>query len=241
MTKVEVFPNAEALNREAAQQIAHRTREAVQCRGRCSVVLAGGSTPRALYSILATEYREQVPWSACHFFWGDERCVPPDHPESNYRMAMEAMLARVPVPAENIHRIRAEDPDAQRAAKQYGDEIRAYFGDGKVPVFDIVLLGLGPDGHTASLFPGTAALQEREKLVVANWVGKFAAFRITMTAPLLKLAACAMFLVQGTGKAEVLRSALHGAYEPEKLPAQLIRPVNGDLLWLVDEAAASWR
>lgn len=239
MTKVEVFPNAAALNNEAAEQIARRAQEAVRRNGHCSIVLSGGSTPRALYSLLATEYGEQIPWAACHFFWGDERSVPPDHPESNYRMAMEAILSRVPVPAENINRVRAEDPDAQRAAEQYADEIRAFFGtvSGQFPSFDIVLLGLGPDGHTASLFPGTAALQEKEKLVVTNWVEKFGAFRITMSAPLLNHAACVLFLVQGAEKAEAVCSVLHGAYQPEKHPAQLIRPANGQLLWMVDEAA----
>jgi 6-phosphogluconolactonase len=243
VTAVRVFPDSEALNRAAADEIARRVQEAVERNGRCSIVLAGGSTPRALYSLLAAEYRDQIPWAACHFFWGDERCVPPDSPESNYRMAMDAMLSRVPVPAQNIHRIRAEDPDTQRAAKQYADEIRAYFevGPGQFPRFDIVLLGLGPDGHTSSLFPGTKAVQEREKLVVANWVEKFAAFRITMSAPLLNHAGCVLFLVQGTEKAEALRSVLHGTHEPEKFPAQLIQPVNGNLLWLVDEAAGSTR
>jgi 6-phosphogluconolactonase len=241
VTKVEVFPNPEALNREAAQQIAHRAQEAVHRGGRCSIVLSGGSTPRSLYSLLATEYKEQIPWADCHFFWGDERHVPPDSPESNYRMAMDAVLSRVPASAENIHRVRSENPDAQRAAEQYADEIRAFFGigSGQFPRFDIVLLGLGPDGHTVSLFPGTAALKEREKLVVANWVEKFGAFRITMSAPLLNHAACVLFMVQGAEKAEALRSVLHGHYQPEKFPAQLIRPTNGDLLWLADEAAGS--
>ena len=239
MTGIRVFPNAEALNHGAAAEIIARSRVAVERSGRCSIVLSGGTTPHALYSMLTTEYREQIPWAACHFFWGDERCVPPDHPASNYRMAMEAMLSHVPVPSENIHRIRAEDPDAKRASQEYADEVRVYFGDGDVPGFDIVLLGLGPDGHTASLFPGTDALAEHEKLVVANWVEKLGAFRITMTAPLLNHASCVLFLVQGAEKAEALRSILHGAREPEKFPAQFIRPADGDLAWLVDAAADS--
>lgn len=237
MTTVEVFPNAEALNRAAAGEIVRRAHEAVQSGGRCSMVLSGGSTPRALYSLLATEYKQQIPWATCHFFWGDERCVPPDHPESNYRMAMETMLSRVPVPAENIHRIRAEDPDPHRTAEQYADEVLAYFGSHQLAAFDIILLGLGSDGHTASLFPGTAALREREKLVAANWIGKLGAWRITMTAPLLNQAACVVFLVHGAEKAEALRSVLDGAHEPEKFPAQLIQPVKGELIWLADEAA----
>jgi 6-phosphogluconolactonase len=178
-------------------------------------------------------------WERINFFWGDERHVPPDHAESNYRMTHEALLAKAPVRAANIHRIKGEYLDPQSAAAEYEGVLRKSFGlsSTELPRFDLVLLGLGPDGHTASLFPGTAALAERERLVVANWVEKFNAFRITMTLPVLNNAASVIFLVSGEGKATVLREVLEGGRD--RFPSQLIRPADGTLLWLVDAAAAA--
>ncbi|MFQ5694229.1 MAG: 6-phosphogluconolactonase, partial [Nitrospinota bacterium] len=172
--------------------------------------------------------------------WGDERHVPPAHPDSNYRMAHEAMLSKVSVPPGNVHRVRAENPDAGKAAQAYERELRGFFQTGaeERPRFDLVLLGMGPDGHTASLFPGTEALREEGRLVAAPWVGKFGAFRITLTPPVLNNAACVIFLVSGGGKAEALRTVLRGDPQPERCPAQIVRPENGRLLWLVDREAA---
>ncbi len=239
--EIRIAANAEELSRAAAAEFARRTKEAAQRKGLVTVVLSGGSTPKNLYSLLASEQllRAQLPLCQMHFFWGDERHVPPDHPESNYRMANEAMLTSLPVPPANIHRIKSEYQDAKQAADEYEQQLRHFFQlqAGEFPRFDLVLLGMGPDGHTASLFPGTAALHERERLVVANWVAKFNAYRITMTVPVLNQAACVIFLVSGEEKAEMLRAVLCGD-RAELYPSQLIRPVNGALLWLVDRAAA---
>ena len=178
-----------------------------------------------------------MPWNAIHFFWGDERHVPPDHPDSNFRMAREAMLDRVPVPAENVHRIPAERPDAQRAAAEYEATLRSFFAlaSGEWPRCDLILLGLGKEGHTASLFPGGDAVRERERLVVAPWVEAQKTFRITLTPPVLNQARRAMFLVSGEEKAEALHAVLEGPREPERYPAQI---VEGNRLWMVDRAAA---
>ena len=239
---VQVVEDAEALSRTAAVAIVRQVNEALQKRELFTIALSGGSTPELLYALLATDasLREEVDWGKIHFLWGDERCVPPDHPESNYRMANEAMLSKVPVPAANIHRVRAEDSDAGKAAEAYEQEVRLLFklGPGELPRLDCVLLGMGPDGHTASLFPGTTALNEKERLVVANWVEKFRTHRITMTAPVLNNAYSIMFLVGGEEKAEVLREVLQGDRQPERYPSQLIQPAHGKLLWLIDKAAA---
>jgi 6-phosphogluconolactonase len=243
MRNLKVFGDAAELERDAAIRLVAKARASVAGQGTFSVALAGGSTPRRLYSLLAYEkepFRQQLPWGQMHFFWGDERCVSPDHADSNYRMANAAMLSRVPVPAENVHRIQAENRDVVWAAEAYSEELRKVL-DGKdagMPRLDLVLLGMGPDGHTASLFPGSAALQEQRRWVVANWVEKFKSNRVTITAPLLNHAALVIFLVQGAEKAQVLREVLHGDYQPDLYPSQLIRPVDGECLWLVDRAAA---
>jgi 6-phosphogluconolactonase len=240
--EIRIVAHAEELNCTAAAEFVQRAREAVQAKGVFVVVLSGGTTPRSTYARLADDasLRSQVPWEKTHFFWGDERHVPPDHADSNYHMAYEAMLSRVTVSPENVHRIRGEYADAGRAAEEYEHALRAFFRllPGQFPRFDLVLLGLGPDGHTASLFPGTKALHEEKRLVVSNWVGKFDADRITMTAPVLNNASCVIFLVSGEEKALALKAVLRGRHEPEQLPAQLVRPSHGRLLWLVDHAAA---
>ena len=163
----------------AAEEFVNQATGTVRANGRFTVALSGGSTPRSLFSLLATTFRDQLPWDKMFFFWGDERHVPPDHPESNYRMAYEALLSKVPVPAENVFRVPAEIPDANQAAADYEQTLRKFFqlSPGAFPRFDLILLGMGPDGHTASLFPGTSALQEKSRLVVANWVEKFKAYR----------------------------------------------------------------
>jgi 6-phosphogluconolactonase len=241
---IRILENAEKLGWEAAEEFARQAGEAARTRGAFSVALAGGSTPKALYALLTAEtgspFRARVPWETTHFFWGDERHVPPDHPDSNYRMAHEAMLSRVPVPPQNVHRIQAENPDAGRAAAEYAGELRQFFRPeaGQFPRFDLILLGMGPDGHTASLFPGTETVREQNTLVAAPWVEKLRAHRITLTPPVLNNAACVVFLVSGAEKAEALQRVLQGDYQPDRLPAQLIRPASGRLLWLVDRAAA---
>jgi 6-phosphogluconolactonase len=243
MQNIHIFTDAGAVERAAAEMFVEHARDAVAARGVFRVALAGGSTPRRLYALLADgqdSFRQQVPWDRIHFFWGDERHVPPDHADSNYRMANEAMLAHVPVPPENVHRIRAENPNAAQAAEEYVQQLRDCFGPGTVnlPRLDFILLGMGGDGHTASLFPGTAALQEQNQWMVSNWVEKFQTHRITMTPPLLNNGACVVFLVQGEEKVEPLRAVLYGERKPQTYPSQLIQPVDGDCHWLVDRAAA---
>lgn len=205
-----------------------------------TVALSGGSTPRVLYELLSDPrepFRDQIAWDKTHFFFSDERHVPPDHAESNYRMVNEAMFSRVPVPPENIHRIPAEDPVAEDAAKAYEAELRKFFGEA-IPAFDLLLLGLGEDGHTASLFPHSPALKETERLVVAPWVEKFNAYRITMTLPVLNNGKSVVFLVTGTSKAEVLKEVIKTDKRPDLYPAQAISPTNGAVSWFIDKAAA---
>jgi len=234
-----VFPDGAELAHAAAQEFSRRASEAIRARGRFAAALSGGSTPRRLFALLADPaqpFRDRIDWRAVHLFWGDERHVPPDHPESNFRMTRETLLDAVSIPAENVHRIRGEEPDAERVAALYEDELRAFFSD--EPRFDCVLLGLGADAHTASLFPGTAAVRERERWVVAPWVEKLATFRITLTPAVFDRAAAVIFLVQGGEKAGALRAVLEGERDPDRIPAQVIRPRDGELLWLVDRAAA---
>ena len=225
----------------AAELVASAASEAVADRGRFTIALSGGSTPKSLYTLLATNARTSLPWERMFFFFGDERHVPPTDPESNYRMADEAMLSKVPVAPSNVFRVQAENPDAKAAAEAYEQTLRKFFAleAGQVPAFDLILLGMGPDGHTASLFPGTEALNEKSKLVVANWVEKLKTHRITLTLPVLNAAQCVAFLVSGTDKAPVLKSVLEGDAPGEQYPAKLVRPAQGKLIWLLDRAAAS--
>lgn len=240
--EIRILPDIEELIRAAAYEFVSLAAEAIEEKGFFTVALSGGSTPKGLYSLLANEadsFRSQVVWDKIHFFWGDERHIPPDHPDSNYRMAYEAMLSKVAVPPENIHRIRAEIRNAGEAAKDYEQELREFFKlkTGQLPRFDLVFLGLGPDGHTASLFPGIEVIYEKKRLAAAPWVEKFNAYRITLTPPLLNNAACVIFLVAGEEKAEALRAVLQRGYEPKRFPAQIIKPTNGKLIWLVDRTA----
>ena len=224
--------------RAAAQEFSNLAAEAVREHGRFNVALSGGSTPRSLYALLTTG-AVPVPWEKVSVFWGDERHVPPDDPESNYRMANEAMLSKVSVLPGNIFRIEGEAKDAKAAAAKYEKTLVSFFDldPGEFPRFDIILLGLGPDGHTASLFPDSAALQENRRLVVANWVEKFHADRITLTLPVLNNAAEVIFLVSGAEKAGILHQVLEGC--AGKFPSQLVRPNDGKLMWLLDRDAAS--
>jgi len=225
----------------AADEVLRAANEAVADRGRFAIALSGGSTPKALFNLLATNARTAMPWDRTFFFWGDERHVPPTDPESNFKMANEAMLSKIPVAPSNIFRVEAENPDAAAAAAAYEKVLMKFFSlqPGEFPQFDLILLGMGPDGHTASLFPGTAALQEKSRLVVANWVEKFKTHRITSTLPVLNAARAVAFLVSGTDKAEALKQVLEGNAPGEQYPSKLVKPLNGKLLWLLDRAAAS--
>ena len=238
--EIRVCKDATALASQTAEEFSRLAKECVATQGRFTAALAGGSTPKAAYALLAGEgYRGQLPWEKIHVFWGDERHVPPDHAESNYRMAHEELLSKVEIPAANIHRIISEN-EAQQAADEYETTLRTFFGlaGSELPRFDLILLGMGPDGHTASLFPGTAAVHEKTRLVAAPWVEKFNTFRITMTPAVLCNAAHVVFAGGGADKAETLRQVLHGDYQPDVYPSQVVKPTQGNLLWLVDEAAA---
>ncbi len=235
-SEIRILKTAAELFEAAAAEFAALASQAVQARGRFTVALSGGSTPKALYSLLAA--KSNIPWDKIYFFWGDERHVPPDHPESNYRMTSEALLSRVRARPENIFRIHAEEKDAAAAALQYEQALKDYFhlSPGDFPRFDLVLLGIGTDGHTASLFPGTAALNETQRLIVANWVPKFSAYRSLSRFPVLNAAACVIFLASGPDKAAILREILEN--RAADLPSQRVQPTNGALIWLVDQAAA---
>jgi 6-phosphogluconolactonase len=236
---LKVFPTSAALARGSAERIAAALEEAVVAHGGASMALSGGSTPRTVYEMLSgPPYRNRIDWSRLHLFWGDERCVPPGSSESNFRMAEQALLRHVPVPPHHVHRIHGELSPAE-AARAYERELLAAFGmrRGTVPRLSLVLLGLGEDGHTASLFPGTSVLDEQRRLVADVFVQLLGAHRITMTFPLLNNARTLLFLVSGGSKAAVLRSVLR---EPRPdLPAAGVAPTDGHLLWYADRDAAS--
>lgn len=233
-------PTLRSLNDSAAALFEAAALAAVRSNGSFRVALAGGTTPKAVYSLLADAPKSQVPWAKIDFFWGDERHVSPNHPDSNFRMARESMLDRLSIDPGHVWRIKGEYPRAEDAAREYEDQLRSAFGLGpaQTPRFDLVLLGLGLDGHTASLFPGTTALAERRRLAVANHVAKLDTDRITLTVPVLNAARHVLFLVHGADKAAALRETLEGQYSPDEVPAQSIRLDDGRLTWLVDPSAA---
>ena len=229
---IRVFPDSDALARGAADHIASLAASAVENRNRCRLVLSGGETPRRAYTMLASpEFAERVDWRRIEVFWGDERCVPPDDARSNYRMARETLLDRLPIPAVNIHRIRGEAAPAV-AAEEYERLVRGV-------ALDLVLLGLGPDGHTASLFPGQAAVRESAAWVRAEYVSALGTWRVTLTPPAINSARAVSFLVSGAEKAATLEQVLEGSLAPDRLPARAIHPSSGHMTWLVDAAAAS--
>lgn len=248
--QVRVYRDNDELALKAARRFARLADQYVVGCGRFTVALSGGSTPKAMFALLAqSPFVETIPWASIYFFWGDERCVPPDHADSNYRMTAETLLAKVAVPLENIFRIPAELADANLAAQTYAETLQQFFLKtldtkstaplSNVPRFDLVFLGMGSDGHTASLFPGTAALHNDSDIVTANYVEKFQAQRITLTAKTINNARNVTFLIAGQDKAETLKQVLEGERQIERYPSQMIQPGKGTLLWLVDEAAAS--
>jgi 6-phosphogluconolactonase len=243
--KVEYFVEADAaaLAARAARHFVELAEQAVAARGRAHIAISGGSTPKAAFQLLADAsqpLRARMPWDKLELYWVDERCVPPDHPDSNYRMTREAMLAHVPLPATQVHRMEGElEPEA--AAARYESELRNGFRleGAETPRFDVIALGMGPDGHTASLFPHTAALHEMSRLAVANHVENKDAWRITLTWPVINQGASVFFLIGGADKAQVLKEVMRGPRDPERLPSQLIAPAGGILTLLLDKAAAA--
>jgi len=241
--EIRILPDGAAIAKRAAQEFIQAAANAVRAKGTFNVSLAGGSTPKALYGLLATDpvYRSQVPWDKTHLFFGDERHVGPGHPDSNFRMATEAMISRVPLTKEQVVRIKGEYQDTEEAAREYEQALQSHFKlkTGEYPHFDLLFAGMGNEGHTLSLFPGTKALHANGRIVVRNWVGKLYTERITLTALAASNSAQIIFMVTGADKAPALKAVLEGPYEPEQLPAQLLQPTNGKLLWLVDTAAGS--
>ena len=240
--RVLTFPDPAALARAAAEELTQRLVNLAREGRPISVALSGGSTPKVLYALLSDEpaFRDRVPWARTHFFFGDERHVPPDHKDSNYRMAREAMFDKLDgvLPAENIHRFRAELPDPAHAAAEYAELLRGFFG-GDQGRFDVILLGMGPEGHTASLFPGTTGLREMAG-VASAFIEKVGQYRLTFTPPTLRRAALLMFLVGGQDKAGMIATVLEAPHaEPDRYPAQGISAEDGETLWLLDEAAAA--
>ncbi len=235
---IQVFPTASNLFHAAADEFIKVARTAIGAQGRFAVALAGGSTPKGLYDLLATNYTDFA-WNRVFLFFGDERHVPPTDAESNYRMVNETLLSKIQIPGENVFRVLAENSDAPAAASDYENKIRKFFQvQGEFPRFDLILLGMGPDGHTASLFPDSAGLKDQEHLVIANWVEKFKTHRISFTFPVLNRAAEVLFLVSGADKAPVLAQVLQGDASLA-LPSQKVQPSDGKLVWMLDEAAAA--
>jgi len=236
---IEVLATAADLFHAAAEEFVRVGRAGIGAQGRFTVALSGGSTPKGLYSLLASKYADFA-WNRVFLFFGDERHVPPTDPESNYRMVEESLLAKIAIPAENVFRVPAENPDTSAAAADYEAQLRRFFElrPGEFPRFDLILLGMGPDGHTASLFPDSPALDEQSRLVVANWVARFNTHRITFTFPVLNRAAEVIFLASGPDKADILHQVLEDKSTPS-LPSQRVQPSDGKLLWMLDEAAAA--
>ncbi len=236
-----VCADAAEVSRKGAELLLKLAKEAVGANRRLSVALSGGSTPKTMFEMLASPpFAGQVPWDSIDLFWGDERCVAPDHKDSNYRMTKEALLDRAPIPAANIRRIPAEKTPPASAAAEYQATLADYFHlkAGELPRFDLVYLGMGDDGHTASLFPGTKALAETERFVVQNYVDKFQSYRVTLTADAINNGKCVAFLLAGEGKAGRLKEVLEGPRDPDRLPSQRIAPSNGKLMFVLDKGAA---
>ena len=236
-----VMDDAQSLYVRTAEEIAHFAGEAICTHGEFTLCLTGGTTPASSYELLATRFRLSVDWKEVQFFWGDERCVPPDDPASNFGMANRTMLSKLPLRPEQIHRIRGEDEPAQ-AAEEYERELRDFFRldqPGGLPSFNLLLLGLGENAHVASLFPDHPALQEKTRLAVAVEVEATPRRRISLTMPVINSAERVMFMVSGENKAEAVRSVLQGPADLEQYPAQYVKPHNGETVWLIDKAAAS--
>ena len=236
---VAIYPDSNTLSHEAAQYIVRLTSEAIADHGHFTIALSGGSTPKALYALLGNEpYRSQIDWALVEIFWSDERCVPPDSSDSNYHLAQEVFLSKVPIAANQIHRMPADKVDRDAASQEYTQEMQRVFGTDGIPSFDLLQLGMGPEGHTASLFPHQASLHEQQRLVMPVDVPKPPPPRLTFTPPLLNAARHVLFLVTGSEKADAIQAVLEGSYQPEEYPAQIIRPPHGEVTWMLDTAAA---
>jgi 6-phosphogluconolactonase len=233
--QIKVVPDVAQIAVAAAEVILPAADAAIVARGNFSIALSGGSTPKTLYQLLASNsYASHIDWKNWQIYFGDERCVPPAHPDSNFRMANEALLSQVPIHPDNVHRMKGEI-EPQQAAVEYGEMLKQNFGDGGL---DLVLLGMGDDGHTASLFPNTTALAEKRHRCVANFVEKMNVWRITLSVPFINQARQVIVMVSGAGKAQRLEQVLQGPLDPQNLPIQMIQPIRGQMLWISDAPAA---
>lgn len=239
--QITIYSDIETLSHEAARSVVRIAQEAIAKHGRFTIALSGGSTPKKLYALLAEEpYCSEIDWSLVDIFWSDERCVPPDDTESNYHLAQQVMLSKIPLPASQVHRMPAEQGDRDAASLAYTIEMKNVFGVGTgIPAFDLIQLGMGPEGHTASLFPHQASLHEQQRLIMPVSVPKPPPPRLTFTPRLLNEARHVLFLVTGAEKADAVRAVLEGDFQPEEYPAQIVQPPKGEVTWMLDTAAAA--
>ena len=236
---ITIYPDTDLLSHEAARSIVQIAHQAIAAHERFTLALSGGSTPKKLYGLLGNEpYCSQIDWALTEIFWSDERCVPPESEDSNYRMALEVFLSKIPIAANQIHRMPADNTDCDAASHAYTLEMQNIFGTDHTPCFDLIQLGMGPEGHTASLFPHQPSLHEQQRVVMPVTVPKPPPARLTFTPPLLNAAAHILFLVTGADKADAVQAVLEGVYQPDEYPAQIVRPTHGEVTWMLDAAAA---
>lgn len=238
--QIAIYPDLDTISREAANYTMRVAREAIAKRGKFTFALSGGTTPGKMYGLLTSEpYRSQIDWNAVHLFWSDERCVPPADPQSNYHLAQEVLLSKLNLRPEQIHRMPADRPDREKASADYAEEIRKVLGGNDVPAFDLIQLGMGPEAHTASLFPHQPSLREEKRLIMPVSVPKPPPDRLTFTPPLLRAARHILFLAVGADKAEALHEVLEGADNPEEYPSQgIVKQAKGEVVWMLDTAIA---
>ncbi len=236
---IAIYDDKHTISQHAAEYIMRIARESIDLHDRFTFALTGGTTPGEVYSLLGSEpIRSQIDWQLVHIFWGDERCVPHNNPASNFYLAQEVLLHNVAIPKSQIHPVPADQIDRDAASQTYAGEMQHVFGTNGIPSFDLIHLGMGPEGHTASLFPHQASLHEKHRLVIPVSVPKPPPDRLTFTPPLLNAAKNVLFLVAGSEKADALHAVLEGKYQPDEYPAQIVRPTNGEVVWMLDKAAA---
>ncbi len=236
---IAIFDDKHTLSQNVAEYIMRIVKESIALYGRFTIALTGGTTPGEAYSLLGSEpIKSQIDWQRVHIFWGDERCVPQNNPDSNFYLAQEVLLDKIAIPKSHIHPMPADQPDRDVASQAYTVEMQHTFGTNGIPSFDLIHLGMGPEGHTASLFPHQASLHEIHRLVMPVSVPKPPPDRLTFTPPLLNAARNVLFLVTGSDKAETLHAVLEGEYQPDEYPAQIVRPTNGEVVWMLDRAVA---
>jgi 6-phosphogluconolactonase len=237
--QIAIFDDKHTLSQHAAEYIMRIAQESIDRYGHFTIALTGGTTPGEAYSLLASEpIKSQIDWRLVHIFWGDERCIPHNNPESNFYLAQEVLLDKIAIPKSHIHPVPADQPDRDAASQAYTVEMQYTFGTDGIPRFDLIHLGMGPEGHTASLFPHQASLHEKNRLVMPVSVPKPPPDRLTFTPPLLNAARNVLFSVTGSEKAEALHAVLEGEYQPDEYPAQIVRPTNGEVMWMLDRAVA---